>query len=461
MVHYLRGRESSICYPVSGSDGPHVPGGTGLSTAVGDDRRIAQLIDAATQAFERGQMQDAERLFRQAQAEAPQHPLVLNEHARRMLAAGNMTGARELLEQAVKSAPAVASLWINLAASLRGLNCAAEEMAALEKALAIEPRNLRALLQKASLQELQDRPRTAAATYRIALQLIPPAVEPPPAMRPVLLHARESVEANNRALETFLEERLKSLRDHYNREQLGRFDRCLATLLQKERIYRQQPSFMYFPQLPAIEFYERSDFPWLDSIEAATDDIRAELINVLADGPATLQPYVDIREGAPVDQWRELNHSRRWGVYFLWREGVAIAEHLARCPRTVEALAAWPRWEVPAYGPSAVFSIVDAKTRIPPHTGVHNTRLTVHLPLIIPPGCGFRVGGERREWIPGKAFVFDDSIEHEVWNDSDVPRAVLIFDIWSPFLTPAERELVSRVTTAVGEYYGTPSYTVA
>ena len=86
---------------------------------------------------------------------------------------------------------------------------------------------------------------------------------------------------------------------------------------------------------------------------------------------------------------------------------------------------------------------------------MHNTRLTVHLPLIIPPGCTFRVGGQQRPWELGKAIVFDDSIEHEVWNESDVPRAVLIFDIWSPFLTLAERDLVSVVTSGVGEYYGT------
>ncbi|HTS22630.1 MAG TPA: aspartyl/asparaginyl beta-hydroxylase domain-containing protein [Casimicrobiaceae bacterium] len=432
-----------------------------MSTAVSEDRRVAQLIDAATQAFERGQTQDGERLLRQAQTEAPQHPLVLNEIARHMLAAGDPAGARQLLERALQSAPSVTSLWLNLAAALRGLGRADEEMAAVEKALALEPRNLRALLQKGSLQELQGRSRAAAATYRIALQLIPPGAEPPPALRPVLNRARDAVEANNRSLETFLDERLKDVRARHGGERLDRFDRCVAMLLQKERVYRQQPSFMYFPQLPAIEFYPRGDFPWLDAIEAATDDIRAELVNVLADGPATLQPYINIREGYPVDQWRELNHSRRWGVYFLWREGVPIAEHIDRCPRTAAALREWPRWEVPGYGPSAVFSILDAKTRIPPHTGVHNTRLTVHLPLIIPPGCGFRVGGERREWIPGKAFVFDDSIEHEAWNDSDVPRAVLIFDIWSPFLSAPERELVSRVTATVGEYYGAPSYTVA
>jgi aspartyl/asparaginyl beta-hydroxylase (cupin superfamily) len=101
-----------------------------------------------------------------------------------------------------------------------------------------------------------------------------------------------------------------------------------------------------------------------------------------------------------------------------------------------------------------MFSILDAKTRIPAHTGVNNTRLVVHLPLIVPPGCGFRVGAEQCEWQPGKAFVFDDTIEHEAWNNSDVPRAVLILDIWNPAVTAAEREMVRSTVAGVNEYYG-------
>ena len=68
----------------------------------------------------------------------------------------------------------------------------------------------------------------------------------------------------------------------------------------------------------------------------------------------------------------------------------------------------------------------------------------MHLPLIVPPGCGFRVGGETRLWEEGKAFAFDDTIEHEAWNDSDAPRAVLIFDVWNPHLGPRERDLLLR-----------------
>jgi aspartate beta-hydroxylase len=421
----------------------------------GDDRRIRQLIDSATRAVAEARPQDAERLLLQARAEAPQHPLVLNENARRMLLARDWSGARQVLEQAVQADSSHPSLWLNLAAALRGLACTDDEMVALNKVLTLEPHNLRALLQKASLQELKDDPRSAAITYRNALQLIPAGMEIPPPMREVLQHAKEAVDANNRALETFLEERLTVVRTRYADEPLERFDRCIATVLQKRRIYRQQPSFMYFPYLPSLEFYPRRDFPWLDSIEAATDDIRAELINVLSDDSVMLDPYVNLPDTEALNQWAELNHSRRWGVYFLWREGTPFAEHIARCPRTVAALEAWPRWEVPGCGPTAVFSILDGKTRIPPHNGVNNTRLVVHLPLIVPPGCVFRVGAERCEWQPGKAFVFDDTIEHEAWNDSEVPRAVLILDIWSPFVSEAERALVSAATAGVGDYYGT------
>jgi aspartyl/asparaginyl beta-hydroxylase (cupin superfamily) len=274
-------------------------------------------------------------------------------------------------------------------------------------------------------------------------------------MHEVLAHAKEAVEANNRALESFLEDRLTHLRTQHAHDPLHRFDRCLATLVQRKRVFRQQPSFMYFPQLPAIEFYERGDFPWLDSIEAATDDIRAELIDVLTEDSASLEPYVSHGRSPSVEKkWRELHQSRRWSVYFLWREGIAYPEHIARCPRTVAALEHWPRCEVPGCSPTAVFSILDAKTRIPPHTGVNNTRLIVHLPLIVPPGCGFRVGGEEREWQPGKAFVFDDTIEHEAWNDSNDPRAVLILDIWNPAVSLAERAMVSEAIAGVNEFYG-------
>jgi aspartyl/asparaginyl beta-hydroxylase (cupin superfamily) len=101
-----------------------------------------------------------------------------------------------------------------------------------------------------------------------------------------------------------------------------------------------------------------------------------------------------------------------------------------------------------------VFSILEPRTRIPPHTGVNNARLICHLPLIVPPGCGFRVGAETRAWEPGKAFVFDDTIEHEAWNDSERMRVVLIFDIWHPDLTPPERAMITAMMAGMNAFVG-------
>ena len=112
-----------------------------------------------------------------------------------------------------------------------------------------------------------------------------------------------------------------------------------------------------------------------------------------------------------------------------------------------------PRCRIDGRAPTAFFSILDPNTRIPAHTGITNTRCTVHLPLIVPPNCGFRVGSTTREWAQDQAWVFDDTIEHEAWNLSDTPRAVLIFDIWNPLLSPAERDMIQTATEVYGRYY--------
>jgi aspartyl/asparaginyl beta-hydroxylase (cupin superfamily) len=122
----------------------------------------------------------------------------------------------------------------------------------------------------------------------------------------------------------------------------------------------------------------------------------------------------------------------------------------------METLAAIGQPHVAGRSPNAMFSVLKPHTRIPPHTGVANTRLTCHLPLIVPDGCRFRVGAQTREWRVGEAFVFDDTIEHEAMNDSDTPRIVMIFDIWHPGLRDGERDAVTRLMEAGGLDDGAP-----
>jgi len=412
------------------------------------------MIQASKAALAAGRSREADELLARVAQLAPTHPAVLNELGLRMMQRGEAVKARDLFQRATVADPNHPALWSNLASSLHALRLPQEEIEAIERALALEPRHLAALLQKGTLIEDRGHARNAARIYRNALAIVPPDVTPPPTLSAALEHAREVVRRDDAALADAIEERIAAIRERHGPGRYRRMDRCIDLLTGKRSRYAPQPTFMYFPELPALEFFDNSEFPWLGAIEAVTDEIRAELTTVLTSDPTGLEPYVAYPEGVPLDQWRELNKSRRWSAYFLWNQGVAQPEHLARCPRTVQVLTSAPQCDVSDHGPNIFFSILDARTRIPPHTGVTNTRLTVHLPLIVPPDCGFRVGSETREWIPGEAWVFDDTIEHEAWNRSDTPRAVLIFDIWNPYLTEAERDLVRATTEVVGSYYG-------
>jgi aspartate beta-hydroxylase len=208
------------------------------------------------------------------------------------------------------------------------------------------------------------------------------------------------------------------------------------------------------PRLPALPFFDRELLPWLAELEAAAADIRAELQALLERDTAEFVPYIDLPATQPKDQWAGLDHSLDWSAFFLWRHGERIDRNCEICPRTAAMLDLLPLAHIPRRSPNAFFSVLLPGTRIPPHTGVSNTRSVVHLALLVPPGCGFRVGGERREWTEGQAWVFDDTIEHEAWNESAARRAVLIFDVWNPLLARNECDDLCGVIEALDAHYG-------
>jgi aspartate beta-hydroxylase len=417
------------------------------------EMEIRGIVQQAERAAAQGRSEEARRLLSQAQSRMPDHPLVLNAAGVQLLNAGDIANARAVLERAIAKDSGNPAFWVNLATAFSGLKLQDDELRALDKALALDPRNVLALLQKAGVVARSGKPKAAARLYLSALQSIPAGTRLPERLRPAIEIAAKAVRENDSALESFLGAKLGELRGRYAREPQDRFDHGIDALLGKRRIYTQQPTFLHFPKVPALEFYPREDFPWLTDIEAGTATIRREFERVFAEDQDRLEPYIAYPEGVPLDQWAELNHSRKWSAFYLWRDGRRVDDHLQRCPETAALLDKAPRVDIPGYAPTAFFSILDAKAKIPPHTGVTNTRLIVHLPLVLPPGCWFRVGSDRREWQSGKAWVFDDTIEHEAANESDVPRAILIFDIWNPYLTGAERDLVREAVQGIREYY--------
>jgi aspartyl/asparaginyl beta-hydroxylase (cupin superfamily) len=214
--------------------------------------------------------------------------------------------------------------------------------------------------------------------------------------------------------------------------------------LGRRSTYVNECAGLYYPFLPADEFFDDRHFPWFAELASATDAIRDELEALLGDPGEALRPYVRMDAGTPDSHWTPLDQSLDWGACFLWEYGEPNRQVIERCPRTAEVIASIPGATIPGRAPNAFFSLLRPRTRIPPHTGVTNTRAIVHLPLIVPEGCGFRVGGETRSWVEGQPLAFDDTIEHEAWNDSDSLRAVLILDCWNPHLTEAERQIITR-----------------
>lgn len=362
--------------------------------------------------------------------------------------------ALALLREAEAAAPATVELHLARALAHRVAGDPRAAIAALDAALAIEPYTFLALLSKGALLEQLGQPKAAAAAYANALKLAPS--EPAPSLRAPLARARAAVEARSEALHHHLMASVAELRASHTARAPSRFDEAVAIFSGRAKPYPQEPLLLHYPRLPAIPFYDAAEFPWLAELEAATPVIQAELAAVLQTGFGGYQPYIAYPPGSPVNQWGELNHSRRWSSYFLWRDGVRQDSACAACPQTAALLERLPLQHQPGFAPTAMFSALEPHTRIPPHTGSANTRLLVHLPLIVPGPARFRVGAETREWRVGEAWVFDDTIEHEAWNDADELRVILILDIWNPLLSEAERALITAMMAAKNAWAAEP-----
>ncbi len=415
------------------------------------------LADAIEQVARSQPPETALKMIEMALTRAPRHPIVLNTAASHLLRMGNAARARDLWERALSNDGSSKVLWTNLAAACRALGDTAAELEALDKALAVDPRYMLALLQKGEVLERLGRKKSAVIIYEGALAAAARSGPIPPQLAPALTRARDTVLAGHRDMEAFFETELGEVLGKHAGSDQHRFVACRDILLGKRRAYASEPKSMLFPYLPAIEYFRREDFPWLDILEAATEDIAAEALSVMTSDRSGFKPYVDFPPGTPVDNWAPLNHSMDWTTYSLLHDGARVEDHIARCPKTAAVLEQLPLCDIPDCAPGAYFSVLRPRTRLPPHTGTTNTRSIVHLPLVIPEKCEFRVGADVRPWVKGKAWVFDDTIEHEAWNESDQTRIILIFDIWNPLLTEAERDMVRALTVAVGRYYGAES----
>jgi aspartyl/asparaginyl beta-hydroxylase (cupin superfamily) len=368
----------------------------------------------------------------------------LEQEADRAAAAGQFAAARSLLEKAIEGEGASVDLWIKLSAMSKASGDLDGALAAIHRALAISPLDFSALLARAVILD-QRGDGEAGEAYGQALAQIASDEDVPEPMKPAVDHARRRRDEYRRTLTQHLS---KTLPNDLTAEERARAERFISNRARITQHYHQGPSDFHFPGMPEIEFHDRSLFPALPALEQATDAIRAEFDALIAAEAAEMVPYVQYPERIPLRQWKELNNNRKWTAIHLLQDGWPVEANARHCPQTMAAIAQMDQPQVPGASPVAMFSLLAPHTRIPPHKGVANTRLVCHLPLIVPPNCGFRVGATTREWEIGEAFVFDDTIEHEAWNDSDELRVVLILDLWAPSLGPGDRRAIASVIGA-------------
>ncbi len=418
-----------------------------MAKMASDDRRITQLLASAAEAQRRGDSGRASADLESVLRLQPDHPAALNSLGMQALARNDSKLAETYFARAAEADPSAPALWVNLATARRRCGNDEGERAALSRILEIDQRHLMANIRLAELHERLGETAPALHRWAAVIALVNALPELPPGFADIVSHAETFVALQSHEFGDIVDRGLSEARSGLDRRERRRFDACVDALLGRRRIYHNECSGIHVPFLPADEFFERDHFPWLAELESHTDVIRGELENLLTEGLEQFSPYVKMEPGTPTNKWSALDHSPDWSAYFLWHFGRKDEDACARCPRTAELLESIPLVQMANRAPTVLFSILRPRSRLPAHTGVSNTRAIVHLPLIIPPGCGFRVGGETREWRVGEGFAFDDTIEHEAWNDSDQLRAIMILDVWNPHLTEAERRLIQTFVT--------------
>jgi ornithine lipid ester-linked acyl 2-hydroxylase len=187
-------------------------------------------------------------------------------------------------------------------------------------------------------------------------------------------------------------------------------------------------------------FFALDRFDWVSHIEANWEVIRDEAAALLADRDA-LANFQDISK----DQI-EITDDDRWKTFFLYGYGFEAKLGVEMCPRTAALMR-----EIPGMK-TAMISILSPRKHILDHRGPYKGVLRYHLGLIVPEDaaqCRIRVGEDVRHWEEGKSMIFDDTFNHEVWNDTDETRVVLFVDVMRPLPFP-ESAINEGIVKAIG-----------
>lgn len=359
--------------------------------------------------------------------------------------------ARRLLDSLAPEAIAPGNLFL-LAQACRMEGDEAAEASAIDRLLRVQPLHLGALLMKGAALVRTGDDDGAMAPYQAAVSIAQQVGQRGEKLPPMLA---AEVDRAAQWIGRHIAERAARIDEALAKSGFGpgarssRIDEALGILRGDLPIQLQEPTSFYFPGLPQRSFYERDEFEWAPALEARAGAIKAELEAMLA-ARDEFEPYVaaDADRSGGTAPNAHLAGSANWSAYHLLKGGEPVEGHAERFPATLAALEGVPLPRIAGRAPMALFSLLKPGAHIRPHHGLFNFRLICHLPLIVPPGCSLRVGNQERSWREGELLIFDDSMEHEARNQSDRQRIILLFEIWRPEISEADREALTVLLEA-------------
>jgi aspartyl/asparaginyl beta-hydroxylase (cupin superfamily) len=203
-------------------------------------------------------------------------------------------------------------------------------------------------------------------------------------------------------------------------------------------IPRQYATTLRMPGLRSAGWFDAADFAWMPAVTHAFSAICDDLDRI-ADEPERFQSYVGEDAQGQADAL-----AAGWRSYFFCRDGRWHDGAARRCPAVLALIDA-----VPWFPGDLMFSALAPGTEIPFHYGLDNLHLTLHLPLLVPDGCGLMVDGIERTPIEGRPLIFDDTFRHAAWNRGASRRTHLLIDVWHPGLDDSERAALRYLVPAI------------
>lgn len=427
-----------------------------------DTDDIPALLSAAQRAARGGQLAEAERHLLAVLAMASDHTGALQGAAQMAHARGDMTQATKYWQHLQSLQPDEPRWCYERAQVLEQANELQHAEAVLGEFLRRQPQWPELWLYRAHLNDHLGLPLARLKALDQALSRAQRAGHwGSTATTPAPLQA--TVQAAwthwHRARREHLRDAFVDLKANHGAAALSRVDHALAVYLGEVEDappdVRQRPKFLYFPHLDTPQepgpYHNPKRHAWASALEAAYPDIRAEAATWLAD-PEGKEGFLTFGPGSDARTYVGGNGAApAWDALFFYRHGQRFDAAHVRCPRTSAALEAAELVRIQGQTPEVCYSVLSPGTVIKPHYGVTNTRLVMHLPLIVPPDCALQVlGFEPKPWREGRLFMFDDTYEHQAWNHSEQTRVILLMDCWHPSLTEVERvaltALVERIT---------------